>query len=198
MALVTATRLNNYMNNPTWSDDQTTEAGKICEQIEGRLSGLLNTPLTPEPFSETAGVLQSGLVATKYPVFSVSSINGTAIADGDPLPTGWIIQDNRLRATTTSVELAGFTLGSLISSLGTHLRVDGIGSVNVEYLAGWGPKPSLVDAILVKAKAVMTNRHDDTVTIRELDATPPPPEEEYWSEAELAPLGIYRNLAIFR
>lgn len=198
MALVTAQRLNSYMNSPVWTDEQTEEAERICAQVEARLSSRLNTPLTPVPFSETAGILQSGLVATKYPVFSVSSINGTAVPDGDPLPTGWIVQDNRLRATVSSTPSA-FTLGGLVPSLGTHLRVDGIGSVTVEYLAGWGPKPTLVDGILVKAKAVMTNRHDDTMVIRDLDATPPPDEKEDWADDEINnTFGVYRNLVIFR
>jgi hypothetical protein len=199
MALVTAARLNRYMNSPAWSSDQEDEAAEICKQVEDRLSARLNTPLTPIPFSERVAILATGLVATKYPVFSVSAIDGVAIGEDDPLPTGWTIQDNRLRATATSAPSA-FTLGSLlVPSLGMTNRVDGVGAVSVDYLAGWGPKKALIDAILNKGKAVMTNRHDDTVIARELDATAPPPEDEDWTDDEInKTLGIYRNLVIFR
>src|SRR5512145_590904 len=199
MALVTAERLNNHMNNPTWSDDQRDEAEQICEQVEARLSGRLGgVPLTPVPFSERVAVLRTGLVATKYPVFSVSEINGVAIAEGDPLPEGWIIQDNRLRAVTASAP-GSLTVSSLLTpSFDISGRVEGVAAVSVAYLAGWGPKKALVDAILDKAKAVMTNQHEDTVVVRELDATAPPPEDEDWTEDEINDtLGIYRNLVVF-
>lgn len=198
MPLVTAARLNAYMNNPTWSEDQREEAGRICEQREARLSALLNTPLTPVPRVETVAVLQSGLVATTYPVAAVTKLNGTVIPDGDPLPAGWFIQDNRLRATDASIP-PSLTLGSLMPSIGVFNRVDGIGSATVEYLAGWGAQAALVDSILEKAKAVMTNRHDDTIIIRNLDAEAPAPEEEDWTTEEIAQdLGVYRNLVVFR
>jgi len=198
MALVTAARLNDYMNNPTWTEAQTLEATKICAQVESRLSGRLNAPLTPIPCTETVAVLHTGLVATTYPVFSVSSLNGTAIAEGDPLPTGWFIQNHRLRASSSAVP-SSLTLGSLMPSIGVFNRVDGIGSASVEYLAGWGPVDALVDEILLKAKAVMTNRHDDTIVIRDLEADAPAPEREDWTEDEINnTLGIYRNLVIFR
>lgn len=200
MALVSAERLNRYMNNPTWSDDQRDEAEEICEQVEARLSGRLGgVPLTPVPFSERVAVLRTGLVATKYPVFSVSEIDGVVIAEDDPLPEGWIIQDNRLRAVTSSVPSTLTVSSFLTPSLGVTNRVDGIAAVSVNYLAGWGPKKALVDAILDKSKAVMTNRHEDTVIVRELDATAPPPEDEDWTEDEINnTLGIYRNLVAFR
>lgn len=198
MPLVSVARLSAYMNNPSWSEEQREEAEKICAEREARLGSLLNTPLTPIPWVETVAVLSTGLVATTYPVFAVTTLNGAAVPDGGPLPDGWVIQNNRLRATSATVP-SSLTLGSLMPSVGVFGRVDGIGSVSVEYQAGWGPLPALVDSILEKAKAVMTNRHDDTITIRDLDAEAPAPEKEDWTDDEITKnLGIYRNLVVFR
>jgi hypothetical protein len=71
------------------------------------------------------------------------------------------------------------------------------GSVHLEYMAGWGAEPALVLAILRKAHTIMDNRHDDTVTVRGLDAQDPPKlSPETWSADELAALGTYRRLRV--
>jgi hypothetical protein len=198
MPLVTADRLNAYMGRPSWTDDQFTEAGEICVQKESRLSSRLNAPLTPVPYSETATVLGTGLVATTYPVVSVSAINDTEVPDGAALPNGWMIQEHRLR-TTGAVTPSSLTLGSLMPRVGVFTRVEGVGAVRVDYQAGWGPVPALVDEILAKAMAAMINRHDDTIVVRDLDGEAPSPQIEDWTEDEINnTLGIYRNLAVFR
>lgn len=197
-SIVTAGRLNRFMSSPQWTDEQWEDAVETIEGVESTLAGKLNSPIKPVPYGETVTILRSGQVNTTYPVSEVTAINGTVIVDG-VLPDGWTLRDHRLYTTETPSYLGQpFTL-STFPALGEVGRVDGIGSVTVAYQAGWGNVPALRLAILKKARTLFTNNHDDSVTVRDLDANQPPPlSSEEWSDAELKDLEIFRNLVAWR
>jgi hypothetical protein len=200
VAVIDAEKLNAYMGTPEWSQSQWAEAEDLCVTKEGDLAALLNCPISPEgPYAEVATVLDSGLVATTYPVYSVSSFQGVVLAGG-VLPAGWELTRHRVRRAqsatapllTTSASLLGGPFGGFAD------RLKGQGAVAITYLAGWGDIPALRGAILTKAAAVMTNRHDETMRVTNLDAAGPQPLREEWNAADLAKLGIYRNLVVVR
>lgn len=197
-SIVTAGRLNRFMSSPQWTDEQWEDAVETIEGVESTLAGKLNSPIKPVPYGETVTILRSGQANTTYPVSEVAAINGTAIVDG-VLPGGWTLRDHRLYTTEAPSYLGQpFTL-STSPALGEVGRVDGIGSVTVSYQAGWGNVPALRLAILKKARTLFTNNHDDSVTVRDLDANQPPPlSSEEWSDAELKDLEIFRNLVAWR
>lgn len=203
-SIVDVTRLNNFMSSPRWTDAQADSAVDILEGIEDTLAGKLNSPIKPIPYRETVTVLRSGQVNTTYPVAGITSINGAAPVNG-VLPTGWRVQDHRLYADldagVVSASLYGgvpFTLGGF-PGRGEVGRVDGIGSVTVDYMAGWGNVPALRLAILKKAANLFNDMHDDSISTRDLDGSEAPrkPKPE-WTAAELADLELFRNLVAWR
>jgi hypothetical protein len=195
MGIVDAERLNRHLSSPNWTDEQWSEAAQLCDEVESELADLLNTHITPVPLTETVAVLDSGLVATSYPVAAVTELGATPIVGG-VLPDGWVLREHRLYQET---QQPGAPLLSLLDpAVGWAARVAGRAAVRVSYQAGWGDEPTLRKAILKKTGAIMQNRHDDTVTVRDLTASQPPPLVEEWTTAELTPLGIYRNLVIVR
>lgn len=201
MGIVTAKRLNRFLSGPNWTDDLYDEAAQLCQEIESTLADNLMTMISTVPWTEQVSILQTGLVATRYPVNSVDSINGTPVT-GD-LPAPWVIQNGRLRWTATSdfppSPDPAFSLLTGWSALGVAPRVQGIGMVNLAYQAGWGDNDTLRLAILRKVGVIWLNRHDDSIIARNLDSQSPPPlPSEEWTDAELKPLGIYRNLAVWR
>jgi hypothetical protein len=188
---VDAARLRRFLGNPVWDDDQTLEAQDVIESVEEGLGNRLNTKITPVPASETAPILASGLVMTTFHVASVTALNGVDIVGG-ALPDGWTLDDHWLRtanpATGAFLTYSAFRLSDWMSS-----RVDSVGTVAVEYMAGLGSVPPVRLAILKKAGVIMINRHDDTVVVRDLNAGEPrslPPED--WTASELADLSRFR------
>jgi hypothetical protein len=173
----------------------------LCEEVESTLADRLMTKITTIPYVERVAILQTGLVATRYPVYSVTSINGAPVTGNLPAP--WVIQEGYLRWTDTGafppVADPLFSLATGWSALGVAPRVNGVGEVGLAYQAGWGDNDSLRLAILRKAGVIWLNRHDDSIIVRNLDSQSPPPlPTEEWTDAELAPLGIYRNLAAWK
>lgn len=200
MGIVTAERVNRHLSSPAWTSAQFAEAEDLCEEIEATLADQLNTPITPKPYSETAAILDSGLVATAYPVASVSVLNGQTIAEGDPLPAGWVLVDHRIRQQPPNPLTLTVSTLALFPS-GVAARAQGFGAVGVSYQAGYGNEPTLRITILEKVAAIMLNRHDDTVIARGLDASAPaavPGSAGNWTEQELAPLGRFRNIVGWR
>src|SRR3954471_5984809 len=200
-SIISVERLNRFMSSPNWTDAQTEAVRETIEDLESTLGSRLNSPITPIPYAETVTILRSGQVNTSYPVASIDSINGVAIVDG-ALPGGWRLQNPRLYATEppsfggTPFTLDTWSLGGGYGEVG---RVDGIGSVKIEYQAGWGNVPALRLALLKKASAIITNQHDDTVVVRDLDANQPPPvPKEEWTDAEMKELELFRNLVAWR
>lgn len=198
MAIVTADRFNRFLGSPHWRDDQQDEAAALLEEIEDSLADRLDTRISPTEYAERAPVLRSGLVATRYPVTQVTELDGTDVSTG--LPDGWEIRDHYLRQLTP-----GYGYTAPLSTLGWGWesdpagRTESIGSVELRYQAGLGDMPALRKAILRKASAYWANRQDETVTVRDLDATQPPnPVPEEWTADEIENLSRYRNLHIWR
>jgi hypothetical protein len=206
MAIVDSTRLNRFLSSPKWRDDQFEEADDLLDELEQQLGDQLATYVTPVPYAETCTVLQSGLLATRHPVHSVTTLNGVPVDNTHPLPASWTllpVPESRLRwidlGNFPPLTLPQFNLMTGWSPVGTVPRVDGIGAVAINYLAGWGNLPALRKALLTKAGIVFLNRHDDSVIARNLDSQEPPPlPTENWTTAELAPLGVYRNLTAWK
>lgn len=196
-SIIDVPRLNRYMSEPQWTPAQEKAVRDIIEGVTDELRGELNAPIVPIPYRETVGILGSGQLDTTYPVYRVTEINGAVIAEDDPLPGGWELSNHRLRyigapASPTGLSGLPFTFGDL------SRRVDSVGSATVAYLAGWGNVPALRKAILEKSAAIAANRHDETITARDLDSDEPSPLNEKWTEADLKPLEKFRNLVIWR
>lgn len=214
MTLVTAERLNNYMNCPEWNEEQRMAVADILRGVEGQLIGCLsNAYLTPRQMREVAPILPSGLLATRQPVFSVQQIDGVTVDSEHPLQLPWIHSEHYLRTTAVTPSASGLlTLPSYPSDTwggGNLPRVENIGQATVTYLGGWGDDPdnpahidtsALVLAILNKARAITNNRFDDRIgTSSGADnENIVRPERETWSAEELKPLGIFRNIGAYR
>lgn len=202
MSVVKAERLNDFMSNPAWSAEQELEAQRVLDEVEDSLAAALwHTKITPEPFVETCPVLRSGMVATRYPISAVLAIGGVAVAEGAPLPAGYRLFEHRLytRIPNRSMPIVSGPIGlrAVDAFWATgELGGSGGGSIELSYMAGWGPRPALVEAILRKAKGLFLDNHDDSMMARGTDATPPPATGAAgWTDEELAPLGIFRNLS---
>lgn len=214
--IVDVKRLNKYMSSPQWNDDQQDAAADVLAGLESTLeSALYGSFITLRPRVEEAVILESGLVVTRQPVAWVTSIDGTDTADptmpddaepgeGQTLVSPWTLTEHRLRR----IGRPGFALGGYSSLYPPDPTAWGIPAgriggavavVTVGYLAGWGNVPALAKAIMDKARAIMFNTHDDTAAMRNTDAAkaPPVPSED-WTDAELAKLGTFRNLAAWR
>lgn len=196
MPIVDAQRLNRFMKSPKWDASIYEEAEDMLAGLEGTLADRLNTKITPVPWRDRAAVvLESGLVNTTYPVFSVSSVDGITVPPGDPLPDGWEISNHNLRRVAV---VPTFSLMTGWGNSGTG-RVEGVGVVDVDYMAGLGNLPALRLLLLRKGKTIMDFRYDDTMTARDLDTNSPPakPDEDF-TDDELSPLGKYRNIVNWR
>lgn len=199
MGVVNATRLNHFMSSPEWTPEQSSAAQDVLDglesQLESRLSGAY---ITPRTLVEVAPVLESGQVATKQVVHSISSIGGVVIEEDDPLPTGWMLNTGEHRLYWTSTAPLFPPVSSLYPWAPSVSHVRAQGSVALIYEGGWGADPGLVLAILKKAAKVMINYHDDSIIIRDTDASKPAPVQEDWTDDEIKSLGTYRNLSAYR
>ena len=199
MAIVDSDRLNRFLGSPRWSDDQIEEAEDLLAEVEDSLAARLSTKISPVAFSESAAVLRSGLVLTRYHVYSVDRVNDQAAgSDGSP-PTGWVVQDHWLRMFPAP---GSGIPGSLSFGLYNNVdlvNVDAVGVVNVTYQAGLGNVPAIRRALLRKTGIIFNNRHDETVTVRDLEASEPVklgPED--WSDQEIQDLSIFRIVRAHR
>lgn len=197
MAIVDAQRVNRYLSDPFWTENQWTEAETLCVEKEDELAGRLVSPITPIPFSEVAAVLDSGLVATTYPVVTVTAFLGDPVDEDNPLPEGWALINHRVRNTANAPALGTLTSSTFWTlSNGAASRIQGGGRVNIDYQAGWGAAPALANAVLRKVAAIMKNRHDDTLITDDAGSASgkqTPTVREEWTDNELATLGVYRN-----
>lgn len=212
MGVVDINAFHRAMSSPPWNDERKQAASELLGRLESALAdALMGTIITPEPFAETVPTsARTGQLLTSYPVYRPLRIDGVEIdeAEQNPaLPAGWRHFRKRLFAHTNATAVPG------ASVLGTRLATDsllGMGSgpfaapapaygdrrVHVEYLAGWGDEPALVQAIIGKAKKIMDNDHSDSITTRDTGGNAPSREPEEWTPAELAPLGRFRGLAL--
>lgn len=207
-SIITAGRLNRFMSNPKWTEEQWLAAVDVIEGVEGQLADSLATYIKPVPYSETVTILGSGQVNTTHPVAAATKIDGSAAVEGPAPLDGWQIREHRLYTTRQPGAPAlgqPFTLttwelgGGYSGGFGEVPRVEGFGSCAVEYLAGWGNVPALRLAILKKARIVFRNQHDDSIVVHDLNADAPPErEKEEWTSEELKSLERFRNLAAWR
>lgn len=186
------------MSNPRWSPEQTETAESLCAEVEAGLeAALYGTIISPVPFVETVPIVNTGQVATTYPVFALTQIDGAA-----PAPGAWSVMRHRLFQTPAAASsgwpapMESITVQGLGQLWAPPEPTPYSGSVLVSYMAGWGPEPALVNAILRKAAAFMEHRHSDVVIAQGLDgAAPPPPAPETWTLDELNALGRFRRLS---
>lgn len=194
------------MSEPQWTTGQEMEADRLVTGVESELAAaLFGAVISPVPRTETAPITREGLVQTSLPVIRVTELDGATLADGDPLPPEYQLRNaactgcgGRLFHTAASGVTGALEVGwPWVAPLDLLPPYTG-GVVRLSYVAGWGPVPGLVEAILRKAAARMSGRHADTVVTNGLTATPPapspPPATGPFSADELAPLGPYRNL----
>jgi hypothetical protein len=214
--IVDVTRLNRYMSSPQWTADQEAAAGDVLAGLESTLEGALSGAfITPRPRVEEVIVLESGLVVARQPVAWVTEIDGVTPAvpappegstpgEGQALPAPWTLTEHRVRRIgRPGFGATGYSTLFPAEPTAWGIPAGRIGgatsTITLSYLAGWGNVPALAKAILDKARAIMWNTHDDTVIMRNTDgAKPPPVPSEDWTDAELAKLGIYRNLSAWR
>jgi len=195
MAVVDAQRVNRYLSEPFWTESQWAETETLCVEKEDELAARLVSPITPIPFSEMAAVLDSGLVATSYPVATVTSFEGAPVDETHPLPAGWVLINNRVRATPATTVFPSIDMVG-VGALSVASRIQGGGQVNIGYQAGWGPVPALVNGIVRKVAAIMKNRHDDTLVTDDAGSATgkqTPTVVEEWTDKELATFGVFRN-----
>lgn len=200
MAIVTAQRVNSYLSSPFWTEGQWDEAERLCVEREDELAAWLNSrPVDSTNYSETAAVLDTGLVATTYPVLTVTEFLGEPVDEDHPLPSGWRLVGHRVRgdlsAIAAPVLISGYGTLWPVSS-GVASRIQGSGQVSITYQAGWGEVPALVNAVLRKVAAIMKDRHDDTLVTDDAGSASgrqTPTLTEQWTDDELAGLGVFRN-----
>lgn len=199
MPLVTAERLNSFLSKPHWSDEQWIEAEDVCAEVEDELRARLNAPISPGlARTETAVLIDSGLLVCKLPVHTVTRFNGVDIPEGDPLPEGWMLDEGYVTKDdpTTAYPFGYPTLGGPAAPYAHHAF--GLSAITLTYVPGWGDVPALRSAILRKCQARWLNRHDDTVTARDLSAEAPPPLPEEWTDADIKALHLYKWTTVHR
>lgn len=203
MGVVTPQRLNKSMGSPEWSADQIDAVTDVLNGLESNLeNALFGAWITPRATAEVAPILDSGLVATRQPVHAITKIDGVVVDTEHPLAAPWTLERHRLR--TASAGVSAFVLGP-VTPLDPlpwgSARVGGtssIGQVVLEYSGGWGDEPAIVLAILRKARNWALNWLDGSAHVRDATAEQDPMLSEIWTEAELKPLGTFRNLTMLR
>jgi hypothetical protein len=199
MPLITPERLNSYLSGPDWSDVQWLEAADVCAEVEGELEARLNARISAGPArTESGALLDDGTLVLSAPVHTVTELDGTTITGG-ALPTGWQLLDGTLSSTETSLAYSvGYpTLSGGAGLVGAHHGFT-VRAVPIVYLPGWGDVPALRSAILRKIQARWLNRHDDTVTARNLSAEAPQPLPEDWTDDDVKRLHVYRWPTVWR
>jgi hypothetical protein len=217
VAILSGEDLRAFMSDPEWTDAQLREADRLMARVESTLASALGSPIDPVPWTETARVLESGLVATRYPVASVQRLGDVEVADGAALPAPYVLQGHWVRVPDGQSAALSPLGGSypLVSSSSTDMfaglggygevgmagRVRGYGSVFIAYMAGWGALGALELGLLRKGEAIFGNRNADSVaTNRNLDVDKPPAKaKETWTDEEIEnELGIFRNVHVLK
>lgn len=199
MSIVSVDMLVRKLSNIVWNDEQKMIAQVILDGVEStledRLYGTFISPRFARP--EVAAILGSGQVDTQYPVYAVSSIDGTGIVldQEHPQVGSWILERGILRRLSTEAPLTQeYPYGG-----GRVPHTRNTGAVSVTYRPGWGPTPALVLAILTKASDIMGETQDDSLQVRNTDGTKLPTlPPAQWTDVEIASLDTYRNLTAFR
>ena len=190
MAIITVEQVRAHLSGPAWNDAQRADCQRLIDGRQARLQGWLRVPIDPVEITEQAPVdRRSGLVMTTYPIHTLLSVNGDAVADGDPPPSPYALRENWLYDTSQVTRAWGYMSAP-------YTLTEGAGYPNwasVHYLGGWGAVDDLVSALLDKVGNCMLNRHDDTLIARNLDTEKPKSLDEDWSDQELLMLRARRR-----
>jgi hypothetical protein len=169
--LVRVEELSNHMSGVTFTAAQTADAERTLAGLQRSLERKLKRRFTEAEVTEWTYADEGGwAMLTRTPVVSIESIGGYWSTGAAPFTYG-------RRHTKNGV--AG--LSPLSWALVTY-RGGGLGD-DLE---------DIRFAILEKAAAVMTNRHDDTRSVKDLDTREPTtrPPSTTWTDAELHEYGI--------
>lgn len=188
MAIVSVDEVNDHLSSPPWSQAQRDSVARRIDKLQADLAAWLQCPIDPEPRAESVPVAaKTGLVLATWPIYHLQTVDGTA-CNGTP-PEGYVwAAPYRLALAVPDTVPSGWSSRSFSLLHGAHAQR----GVALTYLAGWGPHQMLRGALIDKAAAYATNRHDDTVVARELDATAPPAAKEEWTEQELTMLRAFK------
>lgn len=190
MSIVSVPELHKYLSEPEWSSSQEQTAQSVLNGLESQLEDrLYGAPISPRPpITETAYVTpRSGIVMTEFPANAVTAIGDVLIAEGDPLPTGYVLRGGYLRLAPTPAPTY------LVPYPGDR----GLAAVTLTYSPGWGKVDALFQAIIEKAATIMTWYHDDTMTARATDGQKLPQlPPRTWTDDEVKSLDTFRNLSL--
>jgi len=185
VAIVTVGEVNDHLSNPPWSAAQEATCQELIDRRQTELRRWLGVPIEPLPMAETVRVLDSGLLATHWPVARVLVLDDVVITNGGltgcELPAPYYWRDEHWISASPPVTSIGYTARPYSLLTGPSA----LPGVTLSYLGGWGPVSDLKGAIISKVAATMLNRHDDTVTARALDDKKPAPLKEEWTDKEL-------------
>jgi len=188
VSIVSVPELHKYLSEPEWSEAQRQVAQSVLNGLESQLEDrLYGAPISPRPpITETAYLTpRSGIVMTEFPMNKVLAVGDVAIADGDPLPTGYVLRDGYLRSQP------GPPPGYLTPYPGDR----GMAAVTLTYSPGWGKVQALFQAIQEKAATIMMWYHDDTMVGRATDGQKLPQlPPRNWTDDEVKSLNTFRNL----
>jgi hypothetical protein len=194
-SVVTVDQVNDHLSSPRWSEDQERACKVLIAQRQKGLERWFGVPIDPVDRTETVTVLDSGLLATSWPVFRVYAIDTVTLAGPgallwEPLPSPYTWRDEGWITAPDPRISAGYTTRPYsITEAACPLA-----RVSLRYAGGWGPQPDIVGALIEKVGNVMANRHEDTVTARQLDEHAPPPLKEEWTDKELMMLRSRRRV----
>lgn len=199
-AIVSAEQLRIRAGGRDWNPEQFEDATRILVEAEGDISAALGgPPISPLAARvEAATILCDGLVCPRWPVHTVTSINGTAVDDAHPLDEGWLLEDGYLSRVGIAEPIGIITTPG---PGGWRIGADygyAAGTIQLGYRPGWGDVPAIRSMLTKIALARVLNTHDDTMIARDLQAEAPPPMREPTTEDIRAKLGRWRWLQVTR
>lgn len=167
-AVIDVGDLTDYMSGIDLTAEQRSAADDVIDGVEQELSAYLNRPLTPVTVTETVTPEHDGTLFLKNtPVQSVTSITwpyGTI--------TGWQVSEG------------GVTIPLLYSLPVTVTYTGGIDASQIN---------AIRLGVLRVAAREMQNRHDDTLSVKELSTQGVPALPEGWQDGELRRLQRWKK-----
>lgn len=162
--------LQDYMSGVSFSIEQTAAAEEIIAGVQSEVEAFLNRPIEPETFTEMATVDSHGwIIPKKTPVISVSSV----IMNNAPV-TGWRLGD-----------------------YGVYIGAPG-GYVTLTYTAGLtGADAAMIRLTVLRvASREMQNRHDDTLSVKDLGTHDVAPLPEGLQDEDRARIQRFRRRVV--